>query len=115
MSDVLSVWAMDSDSALATISWQDAPPGSSDDQRFRIKNLSTIYTAYEIKLSVVGVGADQHWLSADGLSFYPTLLLGNLRPGAVSRAVTLRRVTPVATAVGAYTAAFRSQAAYWAK
>jgi hypothetical protein len=99
----LELWHPTLDEKLppAFFDWGDVPRSSSADRSFRVKNLSAVQTARSTRVameiltdspapSVVA----QHTLSFGGGSFVPQVNIGDLAPGAISPAVTLRRVTP---------------------
>lgn len=87
--------------------WGDVAPGSSADQRLRVRNASDDYTAAAV---VVAVGdpadpdavsaAGQHLVSADGYTFTPAVDIGDLAPGATSDPIVLRRITAPETPDG---------------
>lgn len=100
--DRLRIWhpTLDQEVGGAYFDWGNVPRGSSADRTFRVKNNSAALTANNIVLSMEtpsdtspSVGG-QHTFSPDGSTFTATLNIGSLAPGAISSAVTLRRVTP---------------------
>jgi hypothetical protein len=81
--------------------WGVVARGSSADKQFRVRNLSSHYTAVDVIVSLDQLGIHdpalevdvQHLLSRDGRSYFATVNIGNLIPRAVSPLITLRRVT----------------------
>lgn len=87
--------------------WGDVAPGSSADQRLRVRNASDDYTATAV---IVAVGdpadptatsaAGQHLVCADGNVFASAVDIGDLAPGATSDPIVLRRITAPDSAPG---------------
>lgn len=104
LNDTLEFWHPRKDEQLPAdyFDWGIIARGSSDDRQFRIKNLSAVYDAAGVIVSLQTLNVNdntltadvQHFLSVDGASFAATANLGTLAAGAVSGLVTLRRVTP---------------------
>lgn len=98
----LALWhpTLDERVTPAYFDWGNVPRSSSADRLFRVKNLSASLTANSIRVAMEtftdttpSVPA-QHTLSHAGGSFLAQVNIGTLAPGAISSAVTLRRVTP---------------------
>lgn len=90
----LALWEFGADTEVTYLDWGTAPRRSSDDRRFRVKNLSTRYTAQQVKVEVSGEGSSQFYVSVDGINFAASVELGALAPMSVSATVWIRRVTP---------------------
>lgn len=106
----LEVWDPVADQRMgpAGLDWADDPQGSSETAQFRIRNMDTTQTAYTIQLSIqaltdVGFGT-AHTLSADNITYTPTLDIGNLDAGMVSPVLYVRREYTADQAVGPRTA-----------
>lgn len=85
---------------------------SSDDILFRIVNASDLYQADDVTVEVGGNQADQLYLSLDGDNFYPQVTVGDITPGGMSTAITMRRVTP-ATSPASCSASLTATPASW--
>lgn len=95
--DILTAWAVDASGELLNVQFGTVRPASAADRTFRVKNLSTAYTAREVAVSVqdsAHADATDLYLSLDGQTFTASVALGDLPPSATSPALTLRRVTP---------------------
>ena len=99
--DQLAIWDPHLDVAIpaATLDWGTVNRAESADLKFRVKNLSTSYTANGISVGLddqpSGIGlslAGQQLLSIDGLRFNSRISISALSPGQVSSPITLRRV-----------------------
>lgn len=117
MADELVLWSVPYSTRLAALVWGDVIAGSSADQQLRVRNLSDLYQAQGVTVSLVDVtghsGASQHYLSINGTDFADTIDLGDMPPSAVSEMITLRRVTPAGTSTGAKACALRLSATSW--
>lgn len=80
--------------AVAASQFGAVAPSSSDDVLFRIVNVSDLYQADDVTVTVGGNNAAQLHLSLDGDNFYPEVNVGDVPPGGMSIAITMRRVTP---------------------
>lgn len=99
--------------------WGNVPRASSADKTFRVKNLSTDQTAQSVEVfpealtpgipSVAGM----LMLSLDGVTFTPSVNLGDLSPGEVSPVITTRRVIPANAQVSVWSARFVADADTW--
>lgn len=103
--NVLSLWGYNYDTPLTAINLGAVSLRSSADIRFRIKNRSNYYTAISPSIRIDGadefaVNQHQFMFSTDGQSFAAHLLLPDLPPTAISRALWLRRVTPSTADLG---------------
>lgn len=88
-------------------------PRSSDDLDMQIFNSSPSFQAEDVAVTVAGDDAGQLLLSLDGDSFFRTVTLGDIPPGAVSTVFTVRRVTPSDAAAGSNTAELSAAPAAW--
>lgn len=113
MADTLAAWSPTSNLQLTTLDFGSSPAGSSADLTFRVRNMSTLYTAQGVTVGLTGTDATQCYVSADGLTFIATVTLGDLLPSAVSGLLYLRRVTPTGSSTGAKTCNLHLQAASW--
>jgi hypothetical protein len=100
----LALWHPTSDIAAdgALFDWGDAPQTSTATKTFRVKNLSSTFTANDIAVTMVDSTdsspsfTDAHTLSADGTTFTASLSsIGNIAPGAISGVLHVRRVWAV--------------------
>lgn len=111
--NALELWHPTADEKLppAWLDWGNTPRGSSEDRTFRVKNISTTSTAEAVRVAfdVLTDGSPsvpgQHLLSYGGGSFLAQVNVGDLAPGAISGAVTVRRVTASNAQLGVF--AFR--------
>lgn len=107
----LAIWhpTLDEKIGPAAFDWGDTPRGSSADRTFRVKNLSDIYTADNIRCAMEALTdaspsvPAQHSLSYNGGTFLAQVLIGDLAPGAISEVLTLRRITPSNAALSLWT------------
>lgn len=113
MSDTLALWSPTLAAAMSVVDFGTVMAGSSGDLSFRVKNLSSTYTAVAVVVSFTGTDGEQFYLSADQRRFTGTYALGNLPPSAVSRRLFVRRVTPSGADIGSYTCNLRLQAQSW--
>jgi hypothetical protein len=98
----LALWhpTLDQRVGPAYFDWGNVPRSSSADLLFRVKNLSASLTANSIRVAMEAATDTtpsvpaQHTLSHAGGSFLAQVNIGTLAPGAISSAVTLRRITP---------------------
>lgn len=100
--------------------WGEVIRRSSADKYLRVANLSTVYTAHVVTLTVADTGsaaspsqAAMHLLSADGLVFRASLEIGDLPPGTTSEILTLRRVVPSDADLGAWTYRIMATPVVW--
>ena len=103
----------------AYFDWGNAQRSSVEDRQFRVKNLSSTFTANGVNLSfdtltdtTPSVPA-QHLLSSDGINFSSTLNIGTLAPGALSSPITVRRSIPSNATLSLWQARIRAVAASW--
>lgn len=91
-----------------------AAPSSSDDILLRIANTSDLYQAENVVVSCDGSqdGRDL-WLSLDGADFSASIEVGDILPGGLSLAFTLRRVSPSDTGVGLKQCTLKATPAGW--
>lgn len=93
--------------------------GDSQDRTLRLRNLSALKTANGITISVSTLTEatpsikNQYLLSADGLTFVPSLTIAKLVPGAISQTIYLRKVTPYDAVNGPWTARLIATPASW--
>lgn len=120
--DYLQGWRADSDMRLggATLSWGDAPLGSSDDIDFRIKNQSTDKTANSVLvyasddiLQPTPTPASQLLFSLDGATWTTTVTLGAIGPETISPVIHMRRVTPSGALLGSWSPKVRFDVGSW--
>jgi hypothetical protein len=82
------------------LDWGDVPRSSSGDVLVRVKNNSGTLAANNVRVSfdILSDGAPsvpaQHTASYGGGSFTAQPNIGTLAPGAISGAITIRRITP---------------------
>lgn len=102
------------------LAWGVCPRGSSADMILRVRNDSALYVARGVSVDVVATGGDEpsvaqgHLLSADaGVTFTPTVPVGDLPPQAISPLLTLRRITAPDAPLGAATFHLRVQVTSW--
>lgn len=99
--------------------WGNVPRASSADKTFRVKNLSSTKTAQSVEVypealtpGVPSV-ASMLLLSLDGVSFTPSVSLGDLSPGEISPTITTRRVVPSNAQVSVWSARYVADADSW--
>lgn len=112
--DALTLWGFAVDAEIDTFTLGGAPRRSSADWRFKVKNLSSTYTAKDVSVHIDGDEAWQLLLSLDGDSWAATVELGDLFATGVSQPIWLRRVTPSYAVISANTAMMRVHADHWA-
>ncbi len=123
VTDTLAFWAPYSDERLAVdyFDWGVAVPGSSADKEFRVRNLSSVYTARDVEVSIqelntgdatVSVAA-QHYLSLDGRNFAAVAQIGSLAAQAISDRIVLRRVTAINADLGEHDFQLLAHADSW--
>ncbi len=112
--DKLTVWGFAVDAQIAEFSLGDAPKRSSADWRFKVKNLSSTYTANDVTVHLDGPDAWQLLLSLDGTTWTASVDLGTVAATAVTAPIWLRRVTPSTAGTGPATATMRVHADSWA-
>ncbi len=122
--DTLEFWHPDRNISLPAdyFDWSAVVRGSSADRLFRIKNMSAMYDAVSVavtlqtlNLAEVDLTADlQHFLSVDGARFSASVNLGTLAAGATSAPVHLRRVVAPTADVGAADFQILAHAESWA-
>lgn len=99
--------------------WGNVPRASSANKTFRIKNLSTTKTAQGVEVFPEGLTPGvpsvpgMLLLSTDGVTFTPSVSLGNLAPGASSGTITVRRVVPSNAQVSVWSARLVADAVAW--
>jgi hypothetical protein len=113
MTDSLTLWNPSLSVVVTSVDLGTVMAGSSGDWRFQVKNLSAVYRATNVAVSLYGSDAEQFYLSLDGYRFTASLALGDLPPRATSILLTLRRVTPSGVGLGAHTCNLRIQAQTW--
>jgi hypothetical protein len=108
--DRLAFWSPTADVKMppATLDFGDTPRSSSADKTVRVKNLSGTKTAGNVRVSydILTDGSPsvpaQFLLSFGGGAFLSQVNVGTLAPGAISGAITVRRVTPSNAALGLF-------------
>ena len=99
--------------------WGNAPRQSSADVTFRVKNLSTSRRADAVVLNLDALTdatpsvPAQHLLSYAASAYAATVTIPSIAPGAISKLVTLRRITPSTAAAGPWAARLHAQASTW--
>jgi hypothetical protein len=79
--------------------WGPVARSSSADREFRLRNVSYLYQAQQIAVTLYEFGAParsiaaQHLLSTDGFAFTAAIDVGDLPPRATTGRLVLRRVT----------------------
>lgn len=86
---------------------------TSDDTTLRVYNISDLYQASEVTLTLAGVNPGQLYLSTDGENFTASITVGDIPPGAYSAVFVLRRVTHYMVQDGTYTATLVATPAAW--
>jgi len=111
--DRLALWGFAANAEVAGFTLGDAPQRSSADWRFRVKNLSSTYTARTVTVHLDGDDSWQLLLSLDGVTWTATASLGDVNANAVTAPVWLRRVTPSTASAGPADATMRVHADHW--
>jgi hypothetical protein len=109
--EALAFWGYVEPVEISLLEFETVAPGSSDDVRLRVVNLSDTYTAAGVTVAVADT--DQLFVSSDGDVFTVSIDLGSLPPTSMSAPFWLRRVTP-STAAGEYTGIVRAEVDAWA-
>jgi hypothetical protein len=93
--------------------------GATNIVAFRIKNNSSTLTANSIGISIEALtdasptAAAQHTFSTDGVSYFGTINIGNLAPGALSGTLYVKRATSPSAVAGLWWSRFVATAASW--
>jgi hypothetical protein len=119
--DRLAIWHPTSDAKASAswFDWGDAPQSSSADKTFRVKNLSSTYTANDIDIYIQALTpgspsiAGMHTLSDDTVTFQPTLNVSSLSPGEISSVFTIRRVIPSDAQISVWSARLAADVNEW--
>lgn len=111
--DSLALWGFAADYEIVGLNLGSVPRRSSEDLRFRVKNLSRTYTAHTVVLDFTGAQSWQYLLSLDGVDYRASVNLSDLAPGALTGGIYLRRITPSTAPLGAQTATVRLTADSW--
>jgi len=99
--------------------WGNTPRGSSADKTFRIKNVSGDLTAKDVSLYAEALTpgtpsvAGMLLVSSDGITFGPSLDLGDLAPGAVTGVLHVRRNVPTNAQVSVWSARLIADVTTW--
>lgn len=99
--------------------WGNVPFGSTADATFRIKNVSASTRADTITVSTDALTdatpsvAAQHLLSYAASAYAASVVVPSLAPGALSKLVTLRRVTPSTAQGGPWALRVHARATSW--
>lgn len=88
-------------------------PASSDDTAMVLVNPSDSYQANDVTVHASGDDSDQLYLSTDGDTFGPSIVVGDIPPNANSAPFWLRRVTPSTAGLGAATASLTATPDTW--
>lgn len=123
VNDRLEFWHPTTDTPLggAYFDWGDVPRNTTASRTFRIKNLSSTYTAQTARVAmetlweVTPAVVAQHSMSIDGgVTWVSQVPLGDLAPGAISSVITFRRVTPSNALPGLQNIRLFAEATAWA-
>lgn len=117
--DRLELWHPTLDQVLgpAALDWGNAPRGSSETRQFRVKNLGA-KTANSVTVSAEALSdatpsfRDQFTFSTGG-AFAASQAVGDLAPGAVSGAISVKRTTPMDAALALWWARVAAVPASW--
>jgi len=122
MADALALWqtSVDAQTASTYFNWGTVNQKSTGDLLFRVHNSSTVYSAISVVVSLADVGtpatpsqAATHLLSTDGLLFAATVTIDVIPPLSTTAPIILRRVTPAAATLGAFTYSVTATATSW--
>lgn len=114
--DKLAIWGYSVDASAEGIELGTVFRRSSEDARFRVKNLSGIYTAHNVTVECrSSTEAYQYLVSLDGQDFVGRLQLGDIAPGSISTGLYLRRNTPSTAALGQQNAQLSAYTSTWAR
>ncbi len=111
--DTLIFWMYAADGAVDSLTFGNSPRRSSSDVMFRLRNLSALYTAQDVTVTITGERAHTYYLSLDGDLFTAQIELGDLAPGTYTEGITLRRVTPSDAPLGDEAVKVIATAASW--
>jgi len=111
--ETLAFYLVETISMVTALDLGTVAPQSSDDTQLRVLNLSDLYQAKDVSVSLTGTDAVQLWLSVDGDTFADSVALGDIPPGATSATFWLRRVTASTDGPGGYAAALAAVPAGW--
>lgn len=103
VTDTLDFWHPRQDRKIPDdwFDWGVVARGSSADKQFRVRNLSSVYTARDVVVSLHHLDLYdpalpvhvQHLLTQDGRTWFASITIGDLIPRALSPMLTVRRVT----------------------
>lgn len=118
--DRLEIWhpTLDQRVGGAFFDWGDITRGSTADRTFRVKNISDIYTANNITVSIESLTDTTpsfagSFMFSTGGSFTSTVNIGNLLPSQTSGLITVRRTTPANAVLSLWNARMSAAAATW--
>lgn len=103
----------------AFFDWGDVGQSTTLLRDFRVKNPSSTLTAQQVSLTFEALtdttpsNVSAHNLSLDGVTFTPSVNLGDLAPGQISPTIRARRVTPSNAVVGLHLVGMVASAAGW--
>jgi hypothetical protein len=98
--------------AVTALPLSNVAPSSSADSGLWITNDSD-YRAEDVVVQVSGTNSNQLWLSLDGITFTPSIDVGDISPGGASIPFWLRRVTASTDALGGCSASIVATPASW--
>ncbi len=121
MADELAFWQAGADVAATPATFAHTTTRrSSVDTVFRLRNMSTLYSANDVVIGVEDWGdtveptmAHQHLLSTDGRVFTATVTVGTLDPGVTTDRLYLRHVCPSDAPLGAHPIRITANATTW--
>lgn len=120
--DRLALWHPVDDVRLPAgwFDWGNTPRSSSADRLFRIKNLSTTLTAFDVDVYIEALTpgnpsvAGMHTLSTNGgATFQAATNIPQLDPGQISGQMVLRRVVPANAQLSTWSARLAADVDHW--
>lgn len=117
----LRLWhpTLDQEITGAYFDWGDVARLTTVTRDFRIKNISATQTANLVSVSMTAptdaspTTVSQHTFSTDGVTFTPTLSLGNIAPATITGVLNLKRVTPYNASLSLWWARILAVASSW--
>lgn len=119
--DRLCFWhpTLDQEIGGAYFDWGDIVQGTTATRDFRIKNISSTYTANSVTVTMdcpsdtSPTVLSQHTVSPDGISFGSSASAGTLAPGVISSTMTLKRDISASAVLSLWTMRLRASASSW--
>lgn len=118
--DRLEIWHPTLDQRLtgAYFDYGNVPRGSTEDRTFRVKNLSSVYTANSVNVAFDALtdgspSVPGQFTVSQGGSFAAQQTLSSIAPGAISPVLTVRRITPTNAQLSLWTFRIKATAASW--